>query len=144
MRNLAPTAVVGVLTAVMAVPTASAGAASQRPVVYCANRDAYEVTDCARPPGLPAAPFARQLDWVLDQLAGDAATVTVADVREHFSADLLALPGMSAEDIVGALKNTLAEFGPMRFGGSPTRPAGTRRSPSSRPGPGSVRRSRSA
>lgn len=84
---------------------------------YCANRDAYQVTACKRPPRLPRAPFTRQLSWVLLQLSGDAATVTEAEVTRHFSPALLAAPNTSAPELVGALKSTLDRYGRMRFQG---------------------------
>jgi hypothetical protein len=111
---------------------------------YCANRDAYQVTACSRPPGLPRAPFTRQLSWVLLQLGGDAATVTEGEVTRHFSPALLAAPNTSAPALVGALTSTLDRYGRMRLQGSRTRRGRTRRWPSSRREMASARRFPSA
>ena len=117
MRRLALTVAVGVAVTMCAAPAVSAADVSRASATYCANRDAYEVGRCARPPALPAAPFTHQLEWLLSQLAGDARTLTAAEAARHFSADLLAQPLMSADDLVAALNGTLDQFGPLRFVG---------------------------
>jgi hypothetical protein len=117
MRRLAMSVAVGVAITMGAGPAVSAANVPRTSATYCANRDAYEVGRCARPPVVPAAPFARQLEWLLRQLAGDARTLTATEVIRHFSPDLLAQPGMSADDIVAALNSTLDQFGPLRFVG---------------------------
>jgi pimeloyl-ACP methyl ester carboxylesterase len=54
---------------------------------------------------------------MLRQLSGDAATVTAAQVRRHFAPAMLAEPQTSPDALTAALKDTLQQFGPMRFEG---------------------------
>ena len=71
----------------------TAGTDSKPPdhqIHYCKNVDAYRIQDCAKAI-LPATPLGQQLQWVLDQLGGDAATLTETEVREHVSAEFLTL-----------------------------------------------------
>ena len=76
------------LLLVMLATTAIPAAASTRPpddqARYCKSVDAYRIKSCAEAL-LPDSPLGRQLRWVLDQLAGEAATLTEAEVRAHFS-----------------------------------------------------------
>jgi pimeloyl-ACP methyl ester carboxylesterase len=53
---------------------------------------------------------------VLAQLAGDAATLTEAEVRAHFSPEFLTVV-MPPEEIIGAFQEGIAEIGTMRFVG---------------------------
>jgi pimeloyl-ACP methyl ester carboxylesterase len=82
---------------------------------YCPRYDAYEVKDCQPGHRLPDSPVGRQLRWVLDQLAGDAATLTIAQVRARLS------PGLQqvwpAEQVLEQLQTDLADRGPLRFVG---------------------------
>jgi ORF 12 gene product N-terminal len=82
---------------------------------YCKDVDAYRIRTCASVI-LPATPLGRQLAWTLDQLAGDATSLTEAEVREHVSAEFLTVV-MSPQEVIGALQGTLAEQGPLRFVG---------------------------
>lgn len=107
--------VVVMLMPVVAAPLA--GAAPDQPNTYCAERDAYEITDCANEPQLPVGALGEQLGWMRDQLAGDATTVTTTEIRQHFTKAFLAFPRQTPRDIVRALKNTLERFGPMVFEG---------------------------
>ena len=96
--------------------TAAAGAKGPEPQArYCRNVDAYRIQSCAVAV-LPATPLGRQLAWTLDQLGGDAATLTEAEVREHVSAEFLTVV-MPPEAVIGALQGTLAEQGPLHLVG---------------------------
>ncbi len=96
---------------------ASAPPAAERPSTahYCARYDAYEVHDCAPAHRLPAGPLGRQLGWVLGNLAGGAATLTVQEVRAHLTPGLQQV--QPAEEVLEAFRSTLAEKGPMRLVG---------------------------
>jgi hypothetical protein len=96
--------------------TAAADSKPSDPQIhYCKNVDAYRIHSCATAI-LPATGLGRQLAWVLDQLGGDAATLTETEVREHVSAEFLTLV-MPPQAVIGALQGTLAEQGPQRFVG---------------------------
>jgi pimeloyl-ACP methyl ester carboxylesterase len=82
---------------------------------YCARYDAYELRDCAPLHRLPPGPLGRQLAWVLDNLAGGAATLTVDQVRAHLTAGLQQV--QPAEAVLEGFRSTLADRGPMRFVG---------------------------
>jgi hypothetical protein len=60
-----------------------------------------------------------ELGWVLAQLAGEAATLTEAEVRAHFSAEYFAVWGeqRSPAVLVAAFRQTIAELGTVRFVG---------------------------
>lgn len=107
------TAVVAAALSVGAVLVGPAHAAPQQGARYCPGRDAYEVTSCRAAPGLPESPVAGQLSWVRRQLGGEAATLTERQVRAHFSPGMLAAPRTSAPELLGAMKETLARFGPL-------------------------------
>jgi hypothetical protein len=79
---------------------------------YCKQVDAYRLKTCAKAL-LPAGPLGRQLAWVLAQLAGDAATLTEAEVRVHFSAEYFAVWGeqRSPAVLVEAFRQTIVELG---------------------------------
>jgi pimeloyl-ACP methyl ester carboxylesterase len=115
------TAAAGLLLVVLAT-TAIPAAASTRPpddqARYCKRVDAYRIKSCADAL-LPDSPLGRQLRWVLDQLAGEAATLTEAGVRAHFSAEFFAVWGeeMSPEAIVALFRQTIAERGTFSFVG---------------------------
>jgi pimeloyl-ACP methyl ester carboxylesterase len=99
-----------------AVPTGTATAGSSTTgndqVHYCKQVDAYRIETCATAL-LPASPLGRQLRWVLAQLAGEAATLTEAEVRAHFSAEFFAVRGeeWSPAALVAAFQQTIAERG---------------------------------
>src|SRR5688500_12648373 len=95
--------------------TATASQGSDPQIRYCKNVNAYRIHSCATAI-LPATGLGRQLAWVLDQLAGGAATLTETEVRQHLSAEFLTLV-MPPEAVIGALQATLAEQGPQRFVG---------------------------
>jgi pimeloyl-ACP methyl ester carboxylesterase len=82
---------------------------------YCKQVDAYRLETCAKAI-LPASPVGRQLRWVLAQLAGEAATLTEAEVRAHFSAEFLTVV-IPAAEVVQALRQTIAERGTFTFVG---------------------------
>jgi hypothetical protein len=83
------TAVAGLVLVVLATTgTAAAAKAPGAEAHYCTTVDAYRIKACARA-NLPATPVGRQLEWVLAQLAGDAATLTGTEVRAHISTEFL-------------------------------------------------------
>jgi hypothetical protein len=65
---------------------------------------------------VPATPVGRQLRWLLAQLAGEAATLTEAEVRAHVSGEFLTVV-MPAAEVVQAFRQTLAEHGTVGFVG---------------------------
>jgi len=79
---------------------------------YCKRVDAYRITTCATAL-LPDSPLGRQLRWVLAQLAGEAATLTEAEVQAHFSAEFFAVRGeeLSPTALVAAFQQTITERG---------------------------------
>jgi pimeloyl-ACP methyl ester carboxylesterase len=79
---------------------------------YCKQVDAYRIKTCAKAL-LPAGPLGRQLQWVLAQLGGEAATLTEAEVRAHFSAEYFAVWGeqRSPAVLVEAFRQTIVELG---------------------------------
>jgi hypothetical protein len=100
---LAAAAAAAVLASVgVAVASAPAPAKQQRPSAahYCTGYGAYELRDCAPVHRLPAGPLGRQLAWVLDNLGGGAATLTVDEVRAHLTPGLQQV--QSAEETAGA------------------------------------------
>ena len=84
-------------------------------VRYCKRVDAYRIQTCAKAL-LPAGPLGRQLYWVLAQLAGDAATLTEAEIRAHFSAEFLTMVA-TPEEVIDVFRSNVAEFGTFRFVG---------------------------
>jgi pimeloyl-ACP methyl ester carboxylesterase len=108
-----------VVLATTGIPTA-AGATTpgHQQAHYCKQVDAYRIKTCARAL-LPASPVGRQLRWVLAQLAGEAATLTEAEVRAHFSAEFFAVWGEERPPavLVEALRQTIAERGTLTFVG---------------------------
>jgi pimeloyl-ACP methyl ester carboxylesterase len=110
------------VTAAVLAPVGAAASASAQPAAavppaahYCARYDAYEVRDCASVHRLPSGPLGRQLAWVLDNLAGGAATLTVEEVRAHLTPGLQQV--QPAEEVLRGFRSTLAEKGPMRLVG---------------------------
>jgi pimeloyl-ACP methyl ester carboxylesterase len=98
---------------------ASAATAGESPASastrYCARYDAYELRDCGPVHRLPVGPLGHQLRWVLANLAGGAADLSVEEVRTHLSPGLQRV--QPAEAVLAAFRSTLAERGPMRFVG---------------------------
>jgi pimeloyl-ACP methyl ester carboxylesterase len=109
---------VGILLAA-AIPAGTATAASSNTpdnqAHYCKRVDAYRIKTCAKAL-LPAGPLGRQLHWVLAQLAGDAATLTEAEIRGHFSAEFLTVVA-PPEEVIGVFRSNVAEFGTFSFVG---------------------------
>jgi pimeloyl-ACP methyl ester carboxylesterase len=108
-----------VVLATSGIP-AAAGATTlgHQQVHYCKKVDAYRIKTCAKPI-LPATPVGRQLGWVLAQLAGEAASLTEAEVRAHFSAEFFTFwaDQRSPESIVALFRQTIAERGTFTFVG---------------------------
>jgi pimeloyl-ACP methyl ester carboxylesterase len=104
-----------VLATTATTATAGATTSGHQQAHYCKQVDAYRLKSCAKAL-LPAGPLGRQLQWVLAQLAGDAATLTEAEVRAHFSAEFLTVV-MPPEEVIGAFQGGIAEIGTMRFVG---------------------------
>jgi len=100
--------------------TATAGNSTTRndQAHYCKQIDAYRITTCAEAL-LPASPLGRQLRWVLAQLAGEATTLTEAEVQAHFSAEFFAVWGeeLSPAALVAAFQQTITERGTFSFVG---------------------------
>ncbi len=120
MSRTARLALAAATAAAVLAPLGAAAAAppaAERPSTahYCARYDAYEVHDCAPAHRLPAGPLGRQLGWVLGNLAGGAATLTVQEVRAHLTPGLQQV--QPAEEVFEAFRSTLAEKGPMRLVG---------------------------
>jgi pimeloyl-ACP methyl ester carboxylesterase len=114
-------AVAGLLLLVLAttgIPAVAGEAAESHRAHYCKQVDAYRIKTCAKAL-LPASPLGRQLRWVLAQLAGEAATLTEAEVQAHFSAEFFAVQGeeWSPAALVAAFQQTIAERGTFTFVG---------------------------
>jgi hypothetical protein len=106
----------GLLLVVLAATATTAAAGSTTPshqARYCKRVDAYRIKTCAKAI-LPATPVGRQLRWALAQLGGDAATLTEAEVRAHFSAEFLTIVTSPAE-LIDAFRQTIADHGPLTF-----------------------------
>jgi hypothetical protein len=95
---------------------------------YCKQVDAYRIRSCAKAI-LPTTPVGPQLAWVLDQFAGDAATLTEAEVRAHFSAEYFAVWGQqrSPEVLIGVLQGPSPSSVRSASLASPTRQGNGRR-----------------
>jgi pimeloyl-ACP methyl ester carboxylesterase len=105
-----------VVLAATAIPAAAGATTPGHPQAhYCKQVDAYRLKTCAKAI-LPDSPLGRQLRWVLAQLAGEAATLTEAEVRAHFSAEFLTVV-IPPDEVIGALQGTIAEIGTIRFVG---------------------------
>jgi hypothetical protein len=112
--------VVAVLLAVGASAGATAAVAASdkggdHQARYCRQVDAYRIKTCAKAL-LPAGPLGRQLRWELAQLAGEAATLTEAEVQTHFSGEFLTVV-MPPEVVIRVFQETVAERGPFTFVG---------------------------
>ena len=111
------TAVAGLLVVlVVSTATAAAATAPEDTAHYCRLVDAYRIRSCATAI-LPSTPVGPQLAWVLAQFAGDATTLTEAEVRAHFSAEYFTVWGeqRSPEVLIGAMQGAIADFGPLSF-----------------------------
>jgi pimeloyl-ACP methyl ester carboxylesterase len=110
------TAVATLLLVALATTSTTAAASARTPghqqAHYCKQVDAYRLKTCAKAL-LPAGPLGRQLQWVLAQLAGEATTLTEAEVRTHFSAEYFAVWGeqRSPSVLVEAFRQTIVELG---------------------------------
>jgi len=86
------TATATLLLVALATTSTTAAARTRTPgyqrAHYCKQVDAYRLKPCAKAL-LPAGPLGRQLRWELAQLAGEATTLTEAEVQAHFSAEFL-------------------------------------------------------
>src|SRR5512133_3771255 len=124
MRSLRTwrTAAATLLLVALATTSTTAAASTRTPghqqARYCTQVDAYRIKTCAKAI-LPDSPLGRQLQWVLAQLAGEAATLTEGEVRAHFSAEFFAVWGeeRSPAVLVAAFRQTIAELGTVRFVG---------------------------
>jgi hypothetical protein len=98
--------------------TANSSTTRNNQVHYCKQVDAYRIMTCAKAL-LPASPLGRQLAWVLAQLAGDAATLTDAEVQAHYSAEFFDVwrQEMSPAALVAAFQQTITERGTFSFVG---------------------------
>src|SRR4029450_11351618 len=107
------------LLVALATTSTTAAASTRTPgnqhAHYCKRVDAYRLKTCATAL-LPAGPLGRQLRWELAQLAGEAATLTEAEVRAHFSAEFLTVM-MPPELVIQFFHQNLAELGPFTFVG---------------------------
>jgi pimeloyl-ACP methyl ester carboxylesterase len=112
---LATAAAVALLAPLGAAASARPPAEQAAAARYCARYDAYELRDCAPAHRLPEGPLGAQLGWVLDNLAGRTATLTVDEVRAHLSPGLQQV--QPAEAVLEGFRSTLAEKGPMRLVG---------------------------
>jgi pimeloyl-ACP methyl ester carboxylesterase len=105
-----------VVLAATAIPAAAGATTPGHPQAhYCKQVDAYRLKTCAKAI-LPDSQLGRQLRWVLAQLAGEAATLTEAEVRAHFSAEFLTVV-IPPDEVISALQGTIAEIGTIRFVG---------------------------
>jgi len=104
-----------VLATTATTTTAGATTPDHQQAHYCKRVDAYRIKTCATAL-LPDSPLGRQLRWVLTQLAGEAASLTEAEVRAHVSAEFLTIV-MPAPEVVQALRQTIAERGTFSFVG---------------------------
>src|SRR4029453_9210139 len=111
------TAAATLLLVALATTSTTAAARTRTPgnqhAHYCKRVDAYRLKTCATAL-LPAGPLGRQLRWGLAQLAGEAATLTEAEVRAHFSAEFLTVM-FPPEVVIQFFQQNLAERGPFTF-----------------------------
>jgi hypothetical protein len=117
-RRTAAATLLLVVLATIAIATAGPTTPGSQQANYCKQVEVYRLTICATAI-LPATPLGRQLRWALAQLAGDAASLTEAEVRSHFSAEFFAVWGdeRSPAATVAVFRQTIAEFGTFRFVG---------------------------
>jgi hypothetical protein len=113
------TVTVALLLVVLAITatTTTAGATTpgHKQAHYCKRVDAYRLETCTTAL-LPDSPLGRQLRWVLAQLAGEAATLTEAEVRAHVSAEFLTI-ARPADEVVQNFRRTITERGTFTFVG---------------------------
>ena len=111
-RTAAATLLLVALATTSTTAAASARTPGHQEAHYCKQVDAYRLKTCAKAL-LPAGPLGRQLQWVLAQLGGEAATLTEAEVRAHFSAEYFAVWGeqRSPSVLVEAFRQTIVELG---------------------------------
>jgi pimeloyl-ACP methyl ester carboxylesterase len=111
-RTAAATLLLVALATTSTTAAASARILGHQEAHYCKQVDAYRLKTCAKAL-LPAGPLGRQLQWVLAQLGGEAATLTEAEVRAHFSAEYFAVWGeqRSPSVLVEAFRQTIVELG---------------------------------
>jgi pimeloyl-ACP methyl ester carboxylesterase len=117
-RKLLAPLLAGMLVVATIATAATATAGEQAPshrAHYCKRVDAYRIKTCARAI-LPAGPLGQQLQWVLVQLAGEAATLTEAEIRNHFSAEFLTVVG-TPEEVIEVFRSNMAEYGTFTFVG---------------------------
>ena len=117
-KRLVPTAMAScvILAGATLIGPASSANTTQR-AVYCAARDAYEVTACTSRPALPHSAVRGQLGWLRAQLGGSAADITETEIRAHVAPEMLAAHDTSAPELVTAFTETLQRFGSSRFEG---------------------------
>jgi ORF 12 gene product N-terminal/alpha/beta hydrolase fold len=111
-RTAAATLLLVALATISTTAAASTRTPGHQQAHYCKQVDAYRLKTCAKAI-LPDSPLGRQLQWVLAQLAGEAATLTEAEVRAHFSAEYFAVWGeqRSPAVLVEAFQQTIVELG---------------------------------
>jgi pimeloyl-ACP methyl ester carboxylesterase len=117
-RKLVAALLAGMLVVAVISTAAMATAGEKAPshrAHYCKRVDAYRIKTCATAL-LPAGPLGQQLRWVLAQLAGEAATLTEAEVRAHFSAEFLTVVA-TPEEIIEVFRSNIAEHGTFTFVG---------------------------
>jgi pimeloyl-ACP methyl ester carboxylesterase len=114
-RTVAGALLLLVVLATTGTRAAAGQTASGHRAHYCKGVDAYRLKTCATAL-LPAGPLGRQLRWVLAQLAGEAATLTEAEVRAHFSAEFLTVVA-TPEEIIEVFRSNIAEHGTFTFVG---------------------------
>ena len=114
-RTVATAMLLVVLATTATAATAGATTPAPQQAHYCKRVDAYRIKTCATAI-LPDSPLGRQLGWELAQLAGEAATLTEAEVRAHFSAEFLTVV-MPPEVVIQFFQQNLAERGPFTFVG---------------------------
>ena len=112
-RTVAAALLLVALATTSTTAAASARTPGHQQAHYCKQVDAYRIKTCAEAL-LPAGPLGRQLRWELAQLTGEAATLTEAEVRAHFSAEFLTVM-MPPEVIIQFFQQNLAERGPFTF-----------------------------
>jgi pimeloyl-ACP methyl ester carboxylesterase len=111
-RTVAAALLLVALATTSTTAAASARIPGHQEAHYCKQVDAYRLKTCAKAL-LPAGPLGRQLQWVLAELGGEAATLTEAEVRAHFSAEYFAVWGeqRSPAVLVEAFRQTIVELG---------------------------------
>jgi pimeloyl-ACP methyl ester carboxylesterase len=116
-RRTLRTAAAALLLVALATTSTTAAASATTPghqqAHYCKQVDAYRIKTCATAL-LPAGPLGRQLLWELAQLAGEAASLTEAEVRAHVSAEFLTVM-MPPEAVIQFFQQNRAERGPFTF-----------------------------